>query len=1344
MPRRVKVCQKAISSVIERLEERCLLTTIMGGGEDPQTGAPLPNQFTYQDANNHIVVITVGGNTTAEFIGGRVPPMMGPGVPNSLEISDLVLGVPPDQGIDLFSIYVSDSNSRSYITVTQIDPNTGRAIPFTGNAGDFRVRTPGGSRIIQPEGGTGQIILGARTKDITPGPDENIPFIAARFSGAFGVRPASRFIPAGFEVAPGHDFGKFLFGGVVTGLVTIPGSMESFYAGNVWTGDARGGALGGAIAVNGQRRRPNFTIGGNLSSLLVAGSIGTNSTDDDPSPVRPDYATGFDMQVGGILGQINARGSIIGGVNVIHGRAGSTFGANIAEVEGLNLQSDPANDPAAGWFTGMLEGSASVLNDTFDTPQILDSFVGRKRGRTSVVVNGQLVADPIVNDFVDYYAIAMMAGESATVALRPLGTLTGNNSMNMGIFDPDGRLIATDIPNFTAQTVNVPVHFTADRPGLYRIAVAPIGDPDFNGSGVPIGISPYVVTITNAGDIALGGVAAGNNVFDGQFGGYGFYVQNGDMGAFEVGGNMVSLTDQTVTVRKGDLRSLEAGEVGFENGNLLGDSPNLFVTRGSVGLVRSTVGAVVLNEGVLAPPIGFMYQTISAAGTLVGEMIANGPIGVIRAGDMATLTPSTITANADQLNGDGIIDLIDVTGDLGTPQAGGPAISTGPGGDVRYMNVGGNVFRDRFFGGGTPEATTYSPGETVHMTDDSGTKIDLEPFPLTPNPLFIPGGTNPAQIGPTLTVTAYPIRGSGGVAVINVTSTGSVRVGAGGGRGTRSHAEIGLISTTGVGNPVIRSTNSGQLSFAFPTGTFDTNAVNLDVLMNGSGTIDVFRIQGSDFTSIRNQTPGEIVNINSTINPTVPPGFTNNGTIGSLEAVNIGTAVSHTKAAVNGFQVIGNAYPFNQQHNGIVSGNILNVQAAGQIGNLNVTGSIGNVTANSGGRHTTGVFEGIVGPIVATDSIPTVDIGDGILPSGTGDFSRAGLYVGNLLGSVVNRGLGSDIRGDIVAGSGIASITLSNGAIIGNRIIVGTPFGIARRGFGGGVLLDSPDTATNPTFELGEVSVGGVGGIIGSLMEAADVGPITVSGFGIVNSSFRCGGPGTIAGLSAQGYGIRGVSLLGGAFINSISASAKPRNIPTTVYTPSVRLSNRYAIDPFFDQAPSNETDLDVYLGTTAVHPSRKRVTDAGAIVDTTASISRNLGSVFAATIRTSQLHVANTISSIATRGLVEGLQLTAGHVKTYVSGSSSSSLNWSVAGPIDSFRVKGDLDVTSRVGSVGPSAHIGTFEVDGNLNGQVTSGNDIDFLAVGGDVGPTALVKAKAIDRQKIGGHVFGTIQIG
>ena len=104
------------------------------------------------------------------------------------------------------------------------------------------------------------------------------------------------------------------------------------------------------------------------------------------------------------------------------------------------------------------------------------------------------------------------------------------------------------------------------------------------------------------------------------------------------------------------------------------------------------------------------------------------------------------------------------------------------------------------------------------------------------------------------------------------------------------------------------------------------------------------------------------------------------------------------------------------------------------------------------------------------------------------------------------------------------------------------------------------------------------------------------------------------------------------------------------------------------------------------------------------------LGTVFAATIRTSQLHVANTISSIGTRGLVEGLQVTAGRVKKYDAGAGSFTMNWSVAGPIESFHTGGDLDQTSVVQSVGTSAHIGNFIVDGDLNGQVRSVADIDL----------------------------------
>jgi hypothetical protein len=702
--------------------------------------------------------------------------------------------------------------------------------------------------------------------------------------------------------------------------------------------------------------------------------------------------------------------------------------------------------------------------------------------------------------------------------------------------------------------------------------------------------------------------------------------------------------------------------------------------------------------------------------------------------------------NADQLNDDGIIDLIDVAGDLGTLAVGGPSITTGPGGNVRYMNVGGTVYRDAFFGGGSVTGTTYDPGEKVRLFDDSGTAVDFTPFPLVPNPLFVPGGTNSAVTGPSLTITGYPIRGSGGEAFINVTSTGSVRIGAGAKAGSRAHAEIGLIQTSGAGNPVILDPITNQLLFSFPTNSnLATNAVNLEINLTGSGTLDVFKILGSDFTAIRNDTPGEILNIDATDTPSAASAGTNNGTIGSLTATNIGVGVKHTGAAVNGIQTIGNTYPFNQQHNGIVSGNILNVEASGGVGNFNVAGNIGSITANAGRRNTTGTFEGIAGPIVATGRIDTVNIGEGILPTGSGNFSKAGIYAGGLIGSVGNSAAGADIRGDIVSQTGITKVALSNASIVGSTIGVLSAFNMASHIPTPRTTPDFADTVDNPSFEIGQVITGGYGGIIGSEIIAADIGDVVVKrGFGIINSLITNGNAGTVNSIYAEGYGIRGVIANGGALLNSMKANAKPRNVSTAEYDPSVRLSERYNIDPYFDEAPNRETDLHLYLGTSARRPQVKRVTDTGVIANSLATANRNAGTIYANQIRASQFNIANQISSIQTTGVVDGLRITTGRLKSYLSGDSSFALDFNVAGVIDDFRVVGDLDDTSAIKAIGPAARIINFIVDGTMNGDASSANNFHLLAVGKDLGATALVKAKSLDERRIRGSLFGTISIG
>ena len=87
-------------------------------------------------------------------------------------------------------------------------------------------------------------------------------------------------------------------------------------------------------------------------------------------------------------------------------------------------------------------------------------------------------------------------------------------------------------------------------------------------------------------------------------------------------------------------------------------------------------------------------------------------------------------------------------------------MSTGPGGDVRYIHVGGEAFTDYLFGSGANPTITLAPGESRFFTDDSGARIEIEPFPVTGSTT---NGTNVTQIGPTISVTPYPIR-SGGVA----------------------------------------------------------------------------------------------------------------------------------------------------------------------------------------------------------------------------------------------------------------------------------------------------------------------------------------------------------------------------------------------------------------------------------------------------------------------------------------------------------------------------------------------------------------------------------------------------
>src|SRR5437868_5159051 len=118
---------------------------------------------------------------------------------------------------------------------------------------------------------------------------------------------------------------------------------------------------------------------------------------------------------------------------------------------------------------------------------------------------------------------------------------------------------------------------------------------------------------------------------------------------------------------------------------------------------------------------------LDTATTPGGTIAANGAIGTLRAASMSYRPAGDIIANADGIGTDGFIDLIDITGQFGTLPGGGAPISTGQGGNVRYFHVGGQVFLDSTFGGGSTALQTFARGETAVFNDDSGAQIVITP-----------------------------------------------------------------------------------------------------------------------------------------------------------------------------------------------------------------------------------------------------------------------------------------------------------------------------------------------------------------------------------------------------------------------------------------------------------------------------------------------------------------------------------------------------------------------------------------------------------------------------------------
>ena len=1090
-----------------------------------------------------------------------------------------------------------------------------------------------------------------------------------------------------------------------------------------------------------------------------------------------------------------------------------------------------------------------------------------------------------------------MAGQRYTVQLAGAEGL-----LALGVFDPDGRLIATEYNDSNpVETAGQYFSFYADRPGVYRFGISPYGDaPAFDSSileltGPPI---PYTLTVLGIGDIALGGLVTGGTFYDTfEFGEYdpGIEIFRGDLGAVRsYAGRILSDNDNTFVVEVGNLRTLDGLHIGQVTDAVLSNPPWVDVPEGHVGLVRAASpppqgGLVDINPDTDLSllfnfgnerPIGGDYQLIDGPGaTVMVQLVANRGIGVIRAEQFGVTNAAPIlTVNADDRGEDGIIDLIDVSGDFGTITAGGPEITTNTGGNVRYIRVLGTIYRDLFFGSGDPENTIHEAGRPVTIIDDSGARVTLTAVGQTvSNPQFNPQFPQrgvPERLGPQMFITTYGIRDAAGSVIVDVTSEGGLEINASEG----THAEIGRAEIRGVGvevvdlDPVDDSDHPTgfRRQLALDPGTVvqddggggGQNGEIIDENDNGIDDRDearvrpedlVLRIGGSAIVDVLNvvviDTGDDNASDGDNTNELSEDGFYNqpitegdnsqlgnalevtNGTggeivnvlaesVGTLSAKgSIGVPKRHTGADVAGIELLlmgnnlrgggggralrefrpdaavvyGNTAPFLGQREGvtIVGGNILELRSGQAIGNIVVQGTIGTLTANADGQDDPNIFEGIAGPISARSltalelpdqggSLLDVNIGEGIAPSGTGNFSRAGLFAFATIGRV--RGTNADIRGDILArnteqgggttqgfpGPAIESITLNNGSIINADIFVTSSEADATEFAGIVTVPNDPDPINNVTNEIGRITINGNGGIIGSNFLAADMGRVAVNGgFGIFSSNFSGLSDSRFAGIETDGYGIRNVDIDTAGSLTLLNARGDGTSLSTNAVHAQVRYSEfdpandpndpdgvndqvdplTGFIDPFFGTNPNRLTDIHANLGTNIRQQEISGVTDTGVIEATAARGTRDLGTVRAWQIRGgSTLDFANSTRNLIVRDIINGLEMTTGTLKNFTLNRDAFALTLSVRGRVNKVDIRGSLAGGSVIRTVGTGGQFNSVNVSGNLIGNINSARSIKAINIGGDFTGNVSVNSggTAIKTMKVGGaFISGSLDV-
>jgi hypothetical protein len=1210
----------------EQLESRRLLTTMVGGGV--VDGVLQENTYTYLDANNNTIRVALWGTITAEFLFVKVNFATNATTVEG-SVAPTVANIAAFAGADLFSVYVASASPTASIVIAQENTAANSGNPIEGfsasNENSITVNDAQGGApiVVAPLADSGAVWLGARAYVFKPGvtpaaglPVDGRPILSVPLTTQVGVRPvtADDTLLAGVVTAPGVSLNRFFLGGQLTGRVDLGGSINTFYAGDIWTGDADGLSPGNQPADVSLQR--NFNVAGDIDNLIALGRIGTEGVS---AVGTPDYETGFRLSVSGHVGQINTN----------EGFMGSVYVANLPSLRGLGVPQteEYITGPVPPALSGetFFEGNTDTSDGTDGVPSLADNtafedstpgtaqYLGTPfssaMGRNAIQLEGSLDDIGTATNSIDYYAVALGAEQTITATLKL--PYLDYGILDLGILAPEAGYAAGGTTDILATTYDVrgidrlanqPLTFTSTDAGIYYFAVGYEGDTTFAGTaGAVAGTVDYELDITGVKNLGIGAIVAANNIdlispiSENETTGIesaapSLRVDYGDIGALvstnilvgDSDGGAFSNAALPITATTGSIRVIQANQIGNTGADGTSLAPDINAA-GNVGVIRTTgtgammalnpafdddATAVGISNGLSSSaPIGGDYQLIDCAGNFAGNLVADGSIGTLRTGTIGLdgLAP-VLHVNAANSKTPGHIDLIDVTGAFfGTLATGGPAIITGPGGNVGYIHVAPDttVFNDNYFGGSEDFPITYTAGVSADLIDDSGTPFSINPYrgqsvtgdlsaAETATATTTTTGVTSVATGDSLSVLTYGIEGTGGVVVLSVTVTpGTLTIDNAGvdtvstvpgptalsvdtqANGTNGSVDFGEINMVGAGTDLAFDdltrtfTSTGSVAaqsdnttFAgkSPIGVYDFDATT--AALGGAGTTAVAIPAGVN--QVINTTSGEIVNFRA-------------ASVTTLEAGSLGVAKSDVDAPVAGATIFSNTYPFHDQRTMIQVDNAQTIESSGPLGNILATGTLGNVLADVGTKRLSGAEEGIDGPIYATGAagnILNINIGDGLGSSGSGYYAITGIFADNYIGTVTNQN-GSDIRGDIVAsgvgdglpaeetispitglpvvsnattGAYINSIDLSDGgSIIGAEIFTTTTLAQAPQPFGftaTGYLVTQPNTAVNGNTSVSKFAIGTIS--------------LTGDG-GIIGSVFREGG---IDAVSVAGFGI--------------------------------------------------------------------------------------------------------------------------------------------------------------------------------------------------------------------------------